>query len=252
MRILLLGGNGFLGPHVVTELEGDHELVVTDVAPVKSPHETQQVDIAHLDQVRRAARGTDVIINCAVTRTHRRRAFEVNTLGTLNALTAAVELGHGRLINTGPRFTLAGPAYLDTDFGLHEQIPPHPGTLLYALSKSLGHEICRIFADQYPIHVLTMIVSSFVAADPPAGWRGEMNPFAVTYADAARAIRCALEVDSKRLPSRCEAFFVTVDLPQQQCLSRKAYELLRWTPRDRLEAWWHTGSAVGSTSCRGT
>ena len=242
MRVLILGGNGFLGPHVVSELERDHELVITDVVPILSPHETRQVDVADLDQVRSAARDTDVIINCSVSRTHRQRAFDVNTRGTYNALTAAVELGHVRFINTGPRFTLAGPAYLDTDFGLREEIPPHPGTLLYALSKSLGQEICRIFADQHPIHVLTMIVSSFLESEPPGSWRGDMNPFAVTYADAARAIRCALQVDPARLPSRCEAFFVTVDLPQQQCLGRKAVELLDWTPRDTLEAWWRLDS----------
>jgi hypothetical protein len=243
MRILILGGNGLLGPHVVSELERDHQLVITDVVPIESAHETFLLDVADLDQIRRAAEGTDVIVNCSVSRADRRRAFDVNTRGTFNALTVAAELGHERFINTGPRFTFAGPAYLDTDFGLTEQIPPHPGTLLYALSKSLGQEICRIFAEEHPIHVLTMIVSSFIDAHPPRGWRGDMNPFAVTYADAARAIRCALEVDPAQLPSRCEAFFVTVDLPQQQCLGRKAYDLLGWSPIDTLEGWWKAGPA---------
>lgn len=240
MRILILGGHGFLGPHVVAELESDHELVVTDVVPIDSPHETRQVDVSNRDQVRDAATDTDLIINCSVSRTHRQRAFDVNTIGTMNAVSVAADLGHKRFINTGPRFTFAGPSYLDTDFGLREDIPPHPGTLLYALSKSVGQEICRIFADQHPIHVLTLIVSSFVDAQPPAGWCGDMNPFAVTYADAARAIRCALEVDLARMPSRCEAFFVTVDLPQGQCLGGKARDLLGWQPRDTLEAWYRS------------
>ncbi|HJP30577.1 MAG TPA: NAD(P)-dependent oxidoreductase [Candidatus Latescibacteria bacterium] len=243
MRVLILGGSGYLGPHVVAELEADHEIVLTDVVPIESDHETHQVDVADLGQVRAAACNTDVIINCSVSRTHRRRAFDVNTLGTGNALTAAVELGHERFVNTGPRFTLAGPAYLRTDFALHEEIPPHPGTGLYAVSKSLGQELCRIFSEGYPIHVITMIVSSFIDAEPPPGWRGEMNPFAVTYADAARAIRCALEVDPARLPSRCEAFFLTVDLPQQQCLSGKAQRLLGWAPQDKLERWWQVGAS---------
>ena len=52
MRILLLGGNGYLGPHVVRELERDHELVVTDLVPVDTPHESRVVDISDWDQVR--------------------------------------------------------------------------------------------------------------------------------------------------------------------------------------------------------
>lgn len=252
MKILLLGGHGYLGPHLVTELERDHELVLTDVVPIESPHETRRVDVSDLAQVRAAAQGTDAIINCSVSRTHRQRAFDVNTIGTMNAVSVAVELGHERFINTGPRYTLVGPAYLDTDFGLQEEIPSHAGTLLYALSKSVGQEICRVYAQQHPIHVLTMIVSSFIDAEPPVDWRGDwrgdMNPFAVTYADAARAIRCALEVDTTRLPSRCEAFFVTVDLPQGQCLGGKARDLLGWQPQDNLEAWYRRVSTSRPSS----
>eukprot|EP01048_Picozoa_sp_COSAG05_P023088 COSAG05_NODE_4860_length_1345_cov_1.891653_1_plen_133_part_00 len=36
---------------------------------------------------------------------------------------------------------------------------------------------------------------------------------AVTYADAGRAVRCAIEVSLQRLPSRCEIFFISADLP---------------------------------------
>ncbi len=242
MRVLLLGGNGYLGPHVVRELERDHQLVVTDVAPIDTPHPSQVVDISDWDQVRAAAEGTDAIVNCSVLRPDRKLAFEVNTRGTWNAVRAAVELGHERFINTGPRFTIVGPSYLDCDFGIREEIPPHPGTSLYALTKSLGQEVCRVFAEQHPIHVLTLLFSSFVeptpAHPPPAG----MNPFAVTFADAARGVRDALEVDLARLPSRCEVFFMTVDLPQDQVRGGKARRLLGWEPQHRLETYFRAKS----------
>ena len=168
-RILLLGGNGYLGPHVVRELERDCDLRVTDVVPVSGPHETMQVDAGDYRQVRAAAEGTDAIVNCSVSRRDRRGAFDVNTRGTWNALRAAVEVGHRRFVNTGPRFTLAGPRYLTWDFGIVEEIPPHPGTGLYALSKSLGQEICRLFSEQHPIHVLTLIFSRFCEPHPADG-----------------------------------------------------------------------------------
>ena len=60
MKVLLLGGNGFLGPHVVNELQGDYELRITDIVPIESKHETMQVDISDPDQVRRATEGTDL------------------------------------------------------------------------------------------------------------------------------------------------------------------------------------------------
>ncbi len=237
-RILLLGGNGYLGPPVVRELERDCDLRVTDVVPVSGPHETMQVDAGDYRQVRAAAEGTDAIVNCSVSRRDRRAAFDVNTRGTWNALRAAVEAGHRRFVNTGPRFTLAGPRFLSWDFGIVEEISPHPGTGLYALSKSLGQEICRLFSEQHPIHVLTLIFSRFCEPHPAGGPQARMNPFAVTFPDAAAAVRCALEADLEALPSKCEAFFITADLPQDQVRAGKARRLLGWEPRDSLEGYW--------------
>ena len=94
--------------------------------PVSGPHETMQVDAGDYRQVRAAAEGTDAIVNCPVSRRDRRAAFDVNTRGTWNALRAAVEAGHRRFVNTGPRFTLAGPRFLSWDFGIVEEIPPAP------------------------------------------------------------------------------------------------------------------------------
>ena len=242
-RVLILGGNGLLGPHVVRELERDHQLVVTDIAPIETTHESMVVDIAAWDQVRAAAAGCDAIVNCSVLRPDRTLAFDVNTRGTWNAVRAAVELGHARFINTGPRFTIVGPSYLDYDFDLREEIPPHPGTGLYALTKSLGQEVCRVFAAQHPIHVLTLLFSSFVEPEPANPAAG-MNPFALTFPDAARAVRCALEVDLARLPSRCEAFFMSVDLPQDQVRCGKAKKLLGWEPQHQLERYFRARPAA--------
>ena len=118
MKVLLLGGNGFLGPHVVEELQSDYELRITDIVPIDSAHETMQVDIADIDQVRRAAEGTDIIVNCSVLRPDRKLAFDVNTTGTYNAIHAALEAGHDRCTHphgltsfswTALRFPMAYP-----------------------------------------------------------------------------------------------------------------------------------------------
>ena len=69
MKVLLLGGNIF-SARTCKEPEGAYDLRVTDIVKI-SPHETMRVDVSDL-QVREAARGTDVIVNCSVLRPDRK------------------------------------------------------------------------------------------------------------------------------------------------------------------------------------
>ena len=237
MKVLLLGGNGALGPHVVKALEEDFELRITDVVPIDSPHETMQIDIADPDQVRRAAEGTDLIVNCSVLRDDRKIAFDVNTVGTYNAIHAAVDLGHTRFVNTGPHFTITGNSYTAYDFDIREEVPSHSGLNLYAHSKSVGQEICRVFTENHPIHVLTTLFISFRPAEPKREGQG-INSFAVTFPDAGRAVRKAVEVDLEKLPSKNEIFFITADLPHGQYSNTKARRILGFEPQDSMENYW--------------
>ena len=152
MRVLLLGANGFMGPHVVKAIAPYHRLRITDVVPPSAEireqykeHEFLTVDVTSADEVLRAAAGMDAIVNLSVSRRDRLLAFHVNTLGCWHMMLAAVKHGIRRVINTGPHFTVAGPTYEALDFGITPDVPPHPGTGLYPLSKSLGQEICRLF-----------------------------------------------------------------------------------------------------------
>src|SRR5262245_12487441 len=102
MKVLLLGANGYLGPHVVRALQSRHELRITDIRPPaeKTRHEYMYVDISSIEQVRKAARGMDAIVNLAVQRSNRKLAFDVNTRGCYNMMLAAVEQNIRRVINT--------------------------------------------------------------------------------------------------------------------------------------------------------
>ena len=241
MKVCLLGGSGQLGPWVVKELErcSDYSLRITDVKPPdSSPHETMTVDVSDLDQVRRAAEGCDVIVNCAVLRPHRQVAWDVNTMGTYNAMRVAVDMGHERLINTGPHFTIAGPTYEWFDYSINPDIPPQSGTGLYALTKSLGQEICRVFTENHDVHVLTLLFYNFREADDHSADGQDFTPFSVTWGDAGEAFRHALRIDLERLPSRCEIFNIFADLPHDRFSNEKAKRILGWQPTNQLEQFW--------------
>ena len=239
MKILILGAASRLGPTVVSALEAEHELRLTDIIDVESEHESMRVDISSLGEMNRAMEGVDAVINCTVERHDRRRAFDVNTLGCYNVMRAADDQGVRRVINTGPHFAIQGPTYENFDYGIGPDSTPHPGVNLYAHSKGIGQEICRVFARHNDLHLLMLLFYIFRDHE---GKDGKFNhPHLVTWRDAAQAVRCAVEVDLAMMPSRCEVFSIFADTPHGRFSNEKAKRLLGWQPQDDLRAHWTVG-----------
>jgi len=230
MKILILGAASRFGPHLVKALEGDHELLLSDIVEVESDHPNQRVDISSLAEVSAAVDGVDAVINSTVERGDRQRAFDVNTLGCYNTVRAAVDCGVPRVINTGPHFTIQGPTYESYDYGIGPDSPPHPGVNLYAHSKGIGQEISRVFAENHPIHVLMLLFYIF----REEGDAKFNHPHLISWSDAAQAVRCAVEVDLGTMPSSCEVFSILSDQPHGRFSNSKAKRLLGWQPVDDL------------------
>jgi hypothetical protein len=189
------------------------------------------------DQVTEAAAGMDAIVNLSVVRHDPVLAFRVNTLGCYNIMRAAVTHRIRRIINTGPHFTVAGPSYERLDHAISPDIPPHPGTGLYPLTKSLGQEICRAFTLSHDVYVQEYLFYSFrEASQLKPGLDGV--PFVVTWADAAEVFRLGLEIELARLPSRCEVFFILADVPQGKFLNEKAKRILGFAPKEDVSVLW--------------
>jgi len=239
MKVLILGGNGYLGPHVVQALESHHELRVTDIRPPaeKGRHEYLNVDVSSLEQVRKAARGMDAILNLSVLRSDRKLAFDVNARGCYNMMLAAVENKIRRVINTGPHLVVSGLPYERFDFGIGPDGPPQPGTHLYGLSKSLGQEICRVFAHHHDIYVQEYLFFSLL--DTAKLTRGtDATPFSISWKDAGEVFRVGLDIDLAKLPSRCEIFFVFADMPHGKFVNEKAKRILGFQAKDDLSILW--------------
>ena len=244
MKVLILGADGYLGPHVVKALESHYELRLTDIRPIQTKHESIRVDVSCPDEVMRAAENMYAIINCSVLRDDRQLAFDVSTRGCYNMMRAAAEHGIRRVINTGPHWTVAGDSYTDYDFELSPAVPSHPGTLLYALTKGLGQEICKVFTENYnEIYLLCYLFLSFRDHNDDSEGT-DLNPFSVSWGDAAEALRLGLEIDLSALPSRCETFNIFADLPHQKFSNEKAKRILGFVPRDNFDRMWHKRKVI--------
>ena len=123
----------------------------------------------------------DAIVNCTVIRNDPAEAFRVNMLGAHNVMTAAVERGIRRVVHTGPAMTLCDhPAGYTDDSGLGSDLPARPGDSLYFVSKYLGLEICRIFAEEHGIACPILLYICFLDPENPPAWAPPA--FSVTWA----------------------------------------------------------------------
>jgi|EP01046_Picozoa_sp_COSAG06_P037571 nucleoside-diphosphate-sugar epimerase len=256
-RVVLYGANGMMGPQTVLALRDEHKVRVTDIS---SPEDKDQIerlaaagdpidfdgeqvvsavcDIADKDSVWEAAEGASVLVICAVSRWQRRSSFDVNARGVLNALTAAIAMGHERFITTGPHWTHSGAQeQLALNYGISEENVPHPGAGLYGMSKGVGYEIAKVYSSYYSIHVQCHVYNGIgIAAEPGTPGQDGLD-LAVTFADAGRAVKAGIDVDLARLPSKCELFYISADLPHGKYSTTKAKEILGWEAQDTLEAY---------------
>jgi nucleoside-diphosphate-sugar epimerase len=184
------------------------------------------------------------LVNCTVVRPHPVLAFHVNLIGAYHVAKAAVELGITRIIHTGPYHqSLNHNADYWWDFDVPADAPLHPGGDLYALTKFLGGEVTRVFAERHGLEVVTFLYCHFMPAT--AGARasgGGCGPFVTSWEDTGEAFLYGLRAPS--LPRPYEPFFICANVPHAKFPPDKAKRLLDWEPRHRFERLWTR--AVGS------
>jgi UDP-glucose 4-epimerase len=184
--VLVTGGSGFIGSHVVDRLRAaGHRPRILDTRASEwhepSDVETVLGDVRSLDDVVRASRGCSAICHLAavadVAQVHAEPAdsTELNATGTLNVLEAARRLSTPRVVYASTVWV-----YSDVDADeVDEDTLLCPPAHLYTAGKLAGELYCRSYAELYGVE------STIVRFGIPYGPRA--RPAAVIPSFVARA-----------------------------------------------------------------
>jgi UDP-glucose 4-epimerase len=162
-RVLVVGGSGFVGAHLVNKLikHGCGQIIVFDkfIRPEKfQPSdrlEMNQGEISDTSMLRRAMRNVDYVFHLAVLPLsacieNPRACVEINVNGTFNILEAARDSGVKKLV-----FSSASSVYGDTDQTMDESHPLDARTM-YGASKIAGEYFLRAFYDMYKLNYVIL------------------------------------------------------------------------------------------------
>ena len=163
-RVLVIGGAGFIGSHVVSELlHTDVEQVVVydnltrgKISNLKESLDDSRCrifpdggDIRDTDVLKRAMQGIDGVVHLAAMwllhcKDYPRTAFDVNIAGTFNVLEACVQNGVKRLV-----YSSSASVYGDAVEVPMTEDHPFNNRNFYGATKIAGEAMCRAFHDRY-------------------------------------------------------------------------------------------------------
>lgn len=163
-RVLVTGGAGFIGSHVVGELlksEVSRVTIFDNFARGKLSSISQHLesprceifpdggDIRDVDVLEAAMSEADAVIHLAAmwllhSKEYPRTAFDVNVQGTFNVLEACVKSGIKRLV-----YSSSASVYGDAVEVPMTEDHPFNNRNFYGATKIAGEAMCRAFSDRY-------------------------------------------------------------------------------------------------------
>jgi UDP-glucose 4-epimerase len=164
MKVLVTGGAGFIGSHLVDALiaRGDEVVVVDDLDTgfrenVDTNARLVIGSVADEQLVRDAMNGCEMVFHQAAHKAVLRSVElplitdTVNTHGTLTVLKAALDAGVRRVVHASSSSVYGGAATLPTA----EDEPTNPRSP-YAVSKLAAEHYCRMFSELYGLETVAL------------------------------------------------------------------------------------------------
>lgn len=226
MRVLVTGGSGLLGRHVVAELQNDYEVVILarDEPAVSGRYRWVQGDITDPDSCQRAVQGVDLVQHLAaqiwptdhpglddMTRQHGLApdtTVAVNVMGTYQLLSAAAATGVETVVMAssncvlGHGFRLSGRPFPIDELPITENHPLAPEDS-YGYSKLAAEELLATFSRAHGVRTFALRLAGIyplerrhqlaASVGPTTGWNDFLWAW-VSAEDAARAHRSIMEV----------------------------------------------------------
>lgn len=167
MTVLVTGGAGFIGSHLVQRLvaDGERVRVLDDLSNgfranldrIDGEFEFIEGDLRNPDDLRHAVNGVDLVFHegalGSVPRSiaDPRTSFDVNVTGTLNLLVAARDAGVRRVV-----YASSSSVYGDTIVSpKHEGLIPNPLSP-YAITKLSAEQLCGVFTRVYGLETVAL------------------------------------------------------------------------------------------------
>ncbi len=241
MRVLVVGGSGYVAGLVMPELARRHSVRVLDPKSPASPVagvEYRTGDATDFDALYRAATGMDAVLHCAMAREWESPAgvvetFAVHVASVHLTLRAAHEAGVPHAVHVSSM-----SVFRDLENRRVDESVPTDATDVYGLTKRLGEEVCAAAVAEWGLSVnvlrLTWPTPDHVwplwgiRGEPPfQRYTGDGRPIEATAAsDLARAVLAALEYRDG-----LQAFTISGDRSAALWSTARARELLGWQPK---------------------
>ena len=168
VKVLITGGNGVIGSYLSRELKrlGYALSCYSRTGPIEDHAEWLEGDIGQVDQLKAACKGHDAVVHLAAVpgpgRKPPEELLQVNVMGTINALEAAIAAGVNKFVfassgaATGFSFQTKPiiPDYLPVD----EDHPCAPQDE-YGLSKLLAEQACKRYTDAYGMSTICLRIN---------------------------------------------------------------------------------------------
>ena len=236
LRVLVIGGSGYVGKLILPMLAEQHEVRVFDLAPPPlGPWKYSAGDVVDLHELEIVSKDTDALVFMAMGSTDddgtfksnaaTRSAFDVSVKGLYFALDAARKAGLRHAVYTSSMSIYDGPT---TERYTQSEDIAADARDVYGLTKSLGEEVCRFAVRSWQMSVNVLRLCLPVSMEQWNANDADLSVITTSADDVGRALLAALNYRNGY-----QDFMISGDRDYTCMDLSKAKRLLHWEPSAR-------------------